>query len=873
MSLIKISTCLAAITLSFCSILFADNTTVPNNALGQVQFSGYASTNKNESGLFTADFLVPLWYPSDKDTLLFFNPKDTITDPFANEIHQGLGLRHIFDDSYILGINSFFDRREDSIDGTNVWSSQTGIGLEYLSYPLDMRLNWYKPTTGAKNVDTTYGFGQTGLIVYNQRAEPLQGQDFEVGVPVLDKYTKTRLYLGGYFYQSRLSKDVNGFRARTETHLTKWLYMDTTINSNIDNRVEFYGGLRVSLAFDLANLFGKHGKTFFSTPSEPRSNNTYLEDRIFDRVVRDIDIQHTTSTSQSNGQSLVYVNNSNTSGTQNGSLQYPYTTIAQGLIAAGSSKWVYVEGQNASDYAGNITLSSSQVLWGSGYNDGFNGLPVSGVYPAINGNNITGTGITLDNNNTVMGLKIENFTGDGITFTNGTTHQASIIGNIIDSNDNNGIDFSDNTGNMSDVIIADNTINSNGNDGINLSYNNGQMTGFTISNNTISNNTTTSNGNDGIDLSANGYFAGTGTMTDFTITNNIINNNTENGIDLATNGYNTSTGTMTDFNISGNTINSNGYDGIAAYYNGAISGHGTMTGFTISNNTINNNAEGGIDLSLNSVTSGHGTMTDFTITGNTINGNNDGIGLNSGGSNATMSNFTIFNNTINNNSQNGIDLFGNNGAVTDLTVSYNTFNNNQNNGINLLGNSATMTGFTISNNIANNNVDSGIAIDTNEGTMTNFTISKNIADSNDYDGINLSNNGKTMSNFTISNNTTNSNGNDGIDLSYNGTGGTSGGTMTGFSISNNTANNNANDGLDLSNNGFNKIGTMSDFTISYNTFKNNLYDGIDLSYNGDNGTGTMTGFTITHNVIYDNHNDPIDQSNNTGTMSDFSISD
>src|SRR5208283_4035352 len=133
--------CLAFILAPFA---FADNS---NKALGQVQFSAYASTNKSEEGLFTVDFIVPLYYTSSKDTLVYYNPKDTYSTPDANEIHQGVGLRHIFDDSYILGINAFFDRRQDHSDE---WFSQAGVGLEYLSHPLDMRLNWYKPTTRYK---------------------------------------------------------------------------------------------------------------------------------------------------------------------------------------------------------------------------------------------------------------------------------------------------------------------------------------------------------------------------------------------------------------------------------------------------------------------------------------------------------------------------------------------------------------------------------------------------------------------------------------------------------------------------------------------------------------------------------------------------
>ena len=784
---------------SFIPAAFADNS---NKALGQVQFSAYVSTNKAERGLFTTDFILPLYYSSDKDTLFYFNPKDTYLNPNANEVHLGAGLRHIFDDSFILGINSFFDRRQDH---SGPWFSQAGVGLEYLSHPLDLRLNWYKPTTGAKTIDTTYAFGSTSLIQYDQKEEPLQGLDFEAGVPVFDKYTKTRLYVGGYFYQSRLSKDVNGFRARTETSLTKWLSLDTTFNSNVGKKEEFYGGLRVDLAFDLSNLFGKHGKAFFSAPSNPDSNNTYLEDRIFERVVRDIDIQSSAATTQSNAHDLIYVNNTN-EGAQDGTREHPYVAIQNGVNAAAGGKWVFVEGQSASQYAGNIALSSSVVLWGSGYNGGFKGVEVSGTYPVINGGT---NGITLANANTVMGLQIQNATNDGIIFTNGTTLTGTVKYSKIISNSDNGIDLSENTSTMADFIISNNSVDNNGNAGITLAFNG---------------------------------FSGSGTMNNFVITNNVLNNNVWNGLDMAYNGEGGS-GIMTNFSISNNVATGNGNDGLEIGNNGFV-GNGIVSNFTISNNTFTNNSSDGLSLASNG-NNGTGRMTGFVISNNTFNGNvNDGIDLSYNGNsgNGTMTNFTISNNSVNSSGLNGIDL---------------SYNANFGAG--------TMTDLTISNNMANNNVNDGITLSfnghNNTGTMTNVTISGNTTNNNGHDGIDLSYNGDdgvghgTMNTFTISHNISNNNTKDGLDLSYNGFGGGNG-TMTDFTISNNTVNSNSNDGIDLSFNGNGGTGAMSGFTFFYNTVTGNTNDGIILSNSGGGSMADINfGNTSTggHNSIYGNN--------------------
>ena len=361
-----------------------------NSAPVRVQVSAYAGDDNSEKGLFSTDFIVPLYYPQDKNTLVFYNPKYTYTDPEANEVNQGIGIRHIFDDSFILGANTFFDRRESN---SGNWFSQAGVGFEYLSNPLDMRLNWYKPTTGAKEVgEPSYGFGSTSLIEYDNKEEPMQGEDFEIGVPVLDKYTKTRLYVGGYFYQSQSGQNMNGFRARTETSLTHWLSIDTTFNSNINNRTEIYGGLRVSIPFDLADIFSRKNRKE-SSASSSASTNTYLEDRIFDRVVRDIDVQTKTSTVQHDAPgafgNIIYVNNTAASG-GNGTLQSPYASLTQAFndprYTAPGGATIYINNPvSAATYTGGLTLANNVVFWGSGYNGGFNGLTVSGIYPVING--------------------------------------------------------------------------------------------------------------------------------------------------------------------------------------------------------------------------------------------------------------------------------------------------------------------------------------------------------------------------------------------------------------------------------------------------------------------------------------------------------
>jgi len=534
MSKHKLAVFIALVCLVFsfiATLAFADG---PNSSPVKVQISAYGSNEKSQRGLFTTDFIVPLYYPQDKNTLVFFNPKYTYTTPDADEINQGIGLRHIFNDSFILGINTFFDRR---LAHSGKWYSQAGLGLEYLSHPLDVRLNWYKPLTRNKTIDTTYGFGSTSLIQYDNKEEPLQGLDFEAGVPVFDKYTKTRLYLGGFFYQSRLSKDVNGFRSRTETSLTNWLSLDTTFKSKTDGQTEFYGGARVILPFEWTKLFRKKSK---QESSVPVASNSYLEDRIFDRVVRDIDIQSKSSTNQSKAHDLTYVDSSN-NGTEDGSYAHPYKTIQNGVNNATGDKWVYVRKGN--DYNELVTLTNSVTLWGAGYNGGFNGITAT-QNPVLDGTGLAAgsDNLTLGNNNTVMGLTIQtgqlhnihvnDKTGDVIKYN--TIQNATASGILLEDSSN--------------VTIEHNTLSSNGDTGIDIE---GTATGKNISNIVIQNNTISSNVVQGMVIETVA-----GSISNIVIQNNIIASNVTAGLFIG----NFGTGVSVD--IGGGSSGSRGYNSI-----------------------------------------------------------------------------------------------------------------------------------------------------------------------------------------------------------------------------------------------------------------------------------------------------------------------
>jgi hypothetical protein len=682
----------------------ATNPSTPDNSWpSKVRlFAGGASHGR---GIYYIDYLVPLYYSEDKDNLLFFNPKERLDSPFEEETNLGLGFRKVFNDNFILGLNYFYDKNYSINDKLY---SQNGCGFEILSQSLDIRFNYYKPITGAKVVDTTYEFGSTSLLETNNREEPLEGFDFEFGGPVFDRYTKTKVYVGGFFYNSKLSKDLRGERVRTETNLNNWLSIDNILERTDNGKLNVTSGIRVTIPFELGRV--RTG----GNPLRTAPVTSYIEDRIFDRVVRDLDVRASSSNQASKAHDLTYVDNSNTNPFPNGTLTNPYTTIQAAIANATGDKWIFVNtglSQNpASYYTGGVTLSPDMVLWGAGYNGGFNGLTVSGIAPVISGGTSV---ITLANNNTVMGCQIQNDQGvagingtdiagtvninhniitdnyDGIFLTTpGSNNLSAIISdNIISGNAYDGINLSNNYGTMSGFTISGNTVNGNAYDGIDLSINSGTMLGFIISSNTAN-----GNGYDGIDL-GNNYGV---TMSGFIISGNTANGNGNDGIELVAFNFG---GTISGFNISGNTANGNGREGINLAYN-----FGTISDFTISGNTANGNGTSGIGSYNNSgieLTFNYGTMSGFIISGNTANGNiNDGIDLRTNQPGGSMSYFTISGNTANGNAINGIDLSGNSGSISDVTFLHNTVTGNYEDGIILSNNGGTISGINFGNGTA-----------------------------------------------------------------------------------------------------------------------------------------------------------------------------
>jgi len=557
----------------------------------KVRLLSQISTEGRKS--FYIDYLFPLFYSEDKTTLLFFNPKQTWHDPSSDERNLGLGIRKAFRDSFILGVHCFYDRKKST---TNAVHFQRGYGAEYLSELLDVRFNYYDPINKPRVVEEGYEFGETGILQWNALEEPLEGFDFEVGVPLIPRKLSTRLYVGGFFYDSKLVEDVKGVRVRTETNFADWLSLDLTLDSKNQQETNFTAGLRVTVPLELGRVLKKENP--LKTQKLP-----YWEDRLFERVVRDIDVQTSARAVKVSspatltiGQgvvvgNMIFVDNSRSPG-GNGSVSRPYNTLANAFadprFGEGICIFIFKGDGTATGYTGHYTISSEHVtIWGDGYS------PVMGCggggFPVIDGNN-TGNVFTVSDNNTIMGLQIQN----GDTGIYGENVEGIVIKhNVITGHNVDGVGVYSSGGNTLSATISQNTITDN-NYGIVVETDGSSTMTATISNNTITGST-----NDAIFY---GGYSGTASTT-LTVSGNTINDNNY-AIDLIS--WESSNLSAT---ISGNTMTGNDKDGITM---GSLD-DSTMS-VTVSGNTMTANGRDGLwmeswDNSVLSVSASRNTIT------------------------------------------------------------------------------------------------------------------------------------------------------------------------------------------------------------------------------------------------------------------------
>ena len=630
------------------------------------------------AGTGTADYTVEMLSPlyQNASSMLFFNPRFRINPGLNDEDEYNLGLgyrRLILNDNWYLGGNVFYDSMSSANDFDY---HQVGLGVEARSKWLDVILNGYIQTGKTKHRLTSYdtfSLGSHALMRHDGYEEAMSGMDGEVGVlvPFISDYVETRAYVGGYWWVSDVASDVTGFRARVQVDPVPLLTMNAIYsNDNIRNSV-WRGEAYLNIPFSFENVV--HGKNPFAGIKDalkfgkgPRD----ARERMTDRVERDRYIQTKVASSSSSVavHDMIYVNNANTSGTQDGSLQHPYSTLAGAAAVINANNnatlpYIYIFKGNGSYTDGlwllnNLAQIRSYMIWGEGYT--LPGLSSAGN-PVLTTNGISFYGEAYAGDLTVRGLTVDGASGDGLYAAR--VRKADIYDNVFSHNGGSGIHinttYSPATTDDVDINIHGNTANSNGANGINCTAINMGVVGGNV-NVTISGNTANDNGSDNIYAYAENYVTGDGSTTlnitgneasgstggpgtdniyayanneatgdgstNMTVSDNQASGSTDSyGIDAeAYRAYNGS-GTSGDVNVtvSGNKANDNSGDNIYAYADNEVSGAGSTSMSVSGNQASGSTGSYGIDAEAYRAYNGSGTSGDVnvTVSGNTANDN------------------------------------------------------------------------------------------------------------------------------------------------------------------------------------------------------------------------------------------------------------
>jgi hypothetical protein len=188
-----------------------------------VKFGGKGG-NRPEFGL--VDFFIPV--KQSENNIFFAYLRDKDTSGPENKWDLGGGYRHLFNDSYILGIYGFYDRLR-SVHGN--YFNQGTVGIEAFTRDFEFHMNGYMPgsnrpvvstdsfvVTSDTSIDTTF-------LAAHEQAVP--GFDAEIGMKVPYINPDIRLYAGGFYFNcSRI--EVGGPRVRSEWRINDLFGLEGT---------------------------------------------------------------------------------------------------------------------------------------------------------------------------------------------------------------------------------------------------------------------------------------------------------------------------------------------------------------------------------------------------------------------------------------------------------------------------------------------------------------------------------------------------------------------------------------------------------------------------------------------------------------------
>lgn len=217
--------------------------------------------------------IQPLLGTQDED-LVFFN-QSRISEISSRPVYNlGLGLRKIFRETYLLGINSFYDYQDLHKH------SRAGVGFEAVSdRGIEGRINTYI------RISHKHLVNQDEANEYYEKVA--NGLEWEFGAP-LPYLPAFKIYGGGNWYNFEHFKNKYGWQMRLEYTPIKYSRLDFIIHDDTKSKetdYRFEGAITFAFtSFSLADIIKDMGG---SRNPYPKIN---LRDKTLERVVRDFDI-------------------------------------------------------------------------------------------------------------------------------------------------------------------------------------------------------------------------------------------------------------------------------------------------------------------------------------------------------------------------------------------------------------------------------------------------------------------------------------------------------------------------------------------------------------------------------------------------------
>lgn len=238
------------------------------------------SAGSDQKPQYFLETIQPLLGSQFKDIVIFNQTRITSQDE-RPKYNIGFGLRKIFWESLLLGVNSFYDYQDLHKH------SRGGVGFEAITDKgLEARINTYIRISNERLVN------EDASNEYYEKVA--NGLDWELGLPV-PYIPSVKVYGGGSWYDFDHFKNKMGWKFRTEFTPAKYSRFALIISDDNKNSGGVNFGFEGAITFAFTSFSPRDiiNDIRSAKAAYPKVN---LDDKVLDRVVRDFDITVITST-------------------------------------------------------------------------------------------------------------------------------------------------------------------------------------------------------------------------------------------------------------------------------------------------------------------------------------------------------------------------------------------------------------------------------------------------------------------------------------------------------------------------------------------------------------------------------------------------